>query len=231
MARSRHYSEWGVSPPDWPWQRVVGHIPLQVLEAIRPAPDRGSDRSPQNERTRAMLDWSEFNVAEAKSADIGSVLALRDEAAQWLLSAGIDQWQPGEWPYAWDHAPYDVYLLRHGAELAGTVTLLWEDQRIWGDEPVPAGYIHNLVVARAYGGHGLGRRLLQWAEDHVVASGRTVVRLDCVKGNRKLRDLYESVGFHWVRDKPFPQLGSDQGVALYEKLVRGDSPEARSPHA
>lgn len=168
-----------------------------------------------------MLDWADFTIAEATAADSEVLLALRDEAAAWLQSLGIDQWHTGERPVAeWGHEGHGVYVLRHGADVAGTVTLVWEDPAIWGEQPVPAGYVHNLVVARSFAGQGLGRRLLQWAEDQVVSAGRSVVRLDCGAQNSLLRELYESAGYHWVRDKEFEGLPADQAVALFEKVLR-----------
>jgi len=82
---------------------------------------------------------------------------------RWLLARGIDQWQPGEIPYSWERGDdYFVFVLWHGEERAGTVTILWDDPVIWGEQSVPAGYVHNLIVARRFGGQGLGLRLLQW---------------------------------------------------------------------
>jgi len=85
---------------------------------------------------------------------------------------------------------------------------------------VAAGYIHNLIVARSFAGQGLGRRLLQWAEDHVAASGRSLARLDCVVSNGELRHLYESAGYHWVSDREFPAESGLRPTALYEKTLR-----------
>ena len=41
--------------------------------------------------------------------------------------------------------------------------------------------------------------LLQWAENYVAESGRSLLSLDCGAQNHKLRNLYESVGYHWVK--------------------------------
>lgn len=160
-----------------------------------------------------------MTVAAATPSDTKALAFLRDEAADWLLAQGINQWHSGERPVSWDQPGHELFVLRHGPDIAGTVTILWEDPFIWGEQPGAAGYIHNLVVARPYSGQSLGRRLLQWAEDHIASSGRSVARLDCAKANLKLRELYESVGYHWVRDELFPELGADRGVALYEKTV------------
>lgn len=171
------------------------------------------------------MDWGEFTVVEATDSDIDALLSLRDDAARWLLARGIDQWQPGEIPYSWERGDeYFVFVLWHGEDRVGTVTILWDDPVIWGDQPVPAGYVHNLIVTRSFGGQGLGVGLLQWAENYVAESGRSLARLDCGARSRKLRDLYESVGYRWVRDQQYAWLDPDLALALYEKDLREDRP-------
>ena len=51
----------------------------------------------------------------------------------------------------------------------------------------------------------------------MAESGRSLARLDCGAWSRKLRDLYESVGYRWVRDQQYAWLDPDLALALYEK--------------
>jgi len=37
----------------------------------------------------------EIRVVQARASDLDTVLSILEEAAQWLVSRGIDQWQPG----------------------------------------------------------------------------------------------------------------------------------------
>ena len=177
------------------------------------------------EQNGVVMDWGEFTVVEATDSDTDALLGLRDAAARWLLDRGIDQWRVGEIPYSWERGDdYFVFVLWHGEDRVGTVTILWDDPVIWGEQPVTAGYVHNLIVARPFGGQGLGLGLLQWAENYVAGSGRSLARLDCGARSRKLRDLYESVGYRWVRDQQYTWLGPDQALALYEKVLPDGGP-------
>ena len=177
------------------------------------------------EQTGVVIDWGEFTVVEATDSDTDSLLRLRDDAARWLLDRGIDQWQPGEIPYSWGRGDeYFVFVLWSGENRAGSVTILWDDPVIWGAQPIRAGYVHNLIVARPFGGQGLGVVLLQWAEQYITESGRSLARLDCGAQNRKLRDLYESVGYRWVRDQRYVWLDPGLALALHEKVLRDDRP-------
>jgi hypothetical protein len=70
----------------------------------------------------------------------------------------------------------------------------------------------------------LGVDLLHWAENYVTESGRSLARLDCGARSRELRDLYEPVGYRWVRDQRYAWLKPDLALALYEKVLRDDGP-------
>jgi hypothetical protein len=41
-----------------------------------------------------------------------------------------------------------------------------------------------------------------------------------VTSNRRLRDLYESAGYHWLGDKDFPAVAMARTTSLYEKTLR-----------
>jgi protein-tyrosine phosphatase len=171
------------------------------------------------------MERGEFTVVEATDSDTDALLSLRDDAARWLLARGIDQWRVGEIPYSWVRGDdYFVFVLWRGEDRVGTVTILWDDPVIWGEQPVAAGYIHNLIVARPFGGQGLGVGLLQWAENYVAESGRSLARLDCGARSRELRDLYRSVGYRWVRDQHYTWWEPDLALALFEKVLGGEDP-------
>jgi ribosomal protein S18 acetylase RimI-like enzyme len=119
----------------------------------------------------------------------------------WLrgwFSDGFELWQPGEMPLAWvEHriAQGWVYTAWRQGNLVGSVTFAWEDPLIWGEGEAPAGYIHMLMVDRAYKGNSVGRAILGWAEAQIAASGRRLARLDCATNNRRLCVYYEQAGY------------------------------------
>ena len=112
-----------------------------------------------------------------------------------------------------------VYLVSHDDRLVGSVTVVWDDPLIWGERPESAGYIHMLMVDRGFGGHGIGRSILEWAERSIAAAGRRLARLDCVKSNRPLRRYYEDAGYRFVETKTFPDIAWAVDTALYEKQL------------
>jgi len=158
-----------------------------------------------------------FTLAKATVDDAETVADILEDAAVWLWGRGIRQWVPGtgdDAALAARIARGEVYLARHGGDPAATLTLQWRDEETWGPMPDDAGYVHGLAVRRLYGGRGLGRALLAWAEDRARAAGRAYLRLDCMAKNAALRAYYEGAGFTERMDVPH-----DDWSALYEKRV------------
>jgi protein-tyrosine phosphatase len=169
-------------------------------------------------------------IEQARSCDVSTVMALRDDAARWLVGRGIEQWVPGELTVARFQrliTEASVWLMRHDDQIVGMVTVTWADPAIWDQREGQAGYIHTLVINRAFGGRHLGRYLLAWSEARITASGRELARLDCVRTNRELRRYYEDRGYHHVGYKDFPDIEWAREVALYEKPLTPSEPDER----
>lgn len=135
------------------------------------------------------------------------VLDVLSEAAEWMDSRGRPNW-PARFPtrlIASAAAAGELFVVEIGGAPVATLTLQWSDPRFWGnptlgDEDDDAGYVHRLAVRRAHAGHGLGYRLLDWADGAVRATGRSRLRLDVVSDNERLRRYYEGAGFVHQRD-------------------------------
>ena len=97
----------------------------------------------------------------------------------------------------------------------GTITLQWSDKKFWGDPSPDSEYIHKLAIKRSHGGKRLELRMLQWAEAKARVEGKRYLRLDCLAGNRTIRDYYEKAGFVHVRDTEAPGWKA----SLYQKSL------------
>jgi ribosomal protein S18 acetylase RimI-like enzyme len=90
-----------------------------------------------------------------------------------------------------------LYVAEVDGRVAGFVGV-WA--RIVSQEPdeVEYEYAHicDLVVLPAFRGQGLGRALLQRAEEHAREHGATTLRLGVLAANDRARQLYTSAGFH-----------------------------------
>lgn len=162
----------------------------------------------------------ELQVVLAQPGDAGDVVRLRDDVAAWMVERRIEQWRPGEIPLEWIEACLGhgwVHVVRVDDTLVASVTVVWEDPLVWGPSEDPAGYIHMLMVDRAYAGLQIGQSLLEWTENHIRGSGRALARLDCVRSNRRLRDYYERAGYRVVGYNEFPDVEWAFESVLYEK--------------
>ena len=166
-----------------------------------------------------------ISIVQAQPADLEIILDILEEAAQWLASRNIDQWQPGIFRGSRRQSIVnrlsqgEIYLARRDGEAIGTLTLQWSDKLVWGDVPDDAGYVHSLAIRRVFAGVGIGRQMLQWAENMVASSGKRYLRLDCMAENAALRRYYEQAGFAYRGDIE----SKGWKASLYEKQVMSDS--------
>jgi GNAT superfamily N-acetyltransferase len=145
------------------------------------------------------------------------VATLLDEATRWVADRGHEQW-PLPYPRQEIEAAIqrgEVYVAELGGDVVATVTLLWEDERHWGQRPPDAAYVHKLAVSRARAGERIGRAILEWADTTAAASGRAFLRLDCLRTNPGIRRYYEALGFEHRAD----QVINGRDLSLYERPV------------
>jgi GNAT superfamily N-acetyltransferase len=180
-----------------------------------------------------------FVLRLALPGDLEKVFGLVREAAEWLGSKGIDQWQE-PWP---DRAGQrerilndlfkgKTWLMRDGRTTVATITIdtdepLDLDERpVWpsGKSPGPALYVRRVIVSRRYARRGLGAALLDWAA-HMAGNhhGAELIRIDVRTTNHKLHAYYERQQF---ARRPDPQgLGDYPSQALFERNANGPAPD------
>ncbi len=148
--------------------------------------------------------------------EVGIVLEILNEAADWLGLKGIDQWQSRYFTRSLlleQIGKGEVYLARQGDKVVGTITVQWSDPMFWGETPMDAAYFHRLAIKREFASKGLGRLMVEWAEDMAKAAGKRYMRLNCTFENRRLRQYYEDMGFAYRGEAKL----HDMRFALYEK--------------
>ena len=165
---------------------------------------------------------SETAIRRARVDDAEAIVAIRDEAAVWLLARGIRQWRPGEVGrddvLDWITSGR-VYVAEVEGRLAGSVRLAWTDPAVWGRRAPDAGYVQALVTARDAARQGLGLRLLAHVESVVARSGRPLARLSCLRGNTGLEAFYAAAGYVEVGSRAFPEHPGWDPVTLLEKQL------------
>ncbi|MEV3853421.1 GNAT family N-acetyltransferase [Streptomyces sp. NPDC050095] len=166
---------------------------------------------------------AQLTFREADTGDLGTLVALYDGAARWMIEQGIDQWQPGqkdEEHFRLRMKEGEVWLAESDGVAAGACELWWDDEPAWGAQPPVAGYVHRLMVRRGAPA-GTGARLLAHAERRIAQAGRALCRLDCVSTNPRLRTYYEGRGYTVVGEQPFKSGagGGSYAVTLMERRL------------
>ncbi|WP_135554432.1 GNAT family N-acetyltransferase [Paenibacillus cymbidii] len=74
----------------------------------------------------------------------------------------------------------------------------------WSDRAGEPACIHRLAVHPEHQGRGIGKRLLQFAEQRARETGGTSIRLDVYTGNPGAVELYRRAGYAEVGTIRFP---------------------------
>jgi GNAT superfamily N-acetyltransferase len=162
--------------------------------------------------------------------DAAAVVALFDEAVEWLVARG----QTGQWGS--EPMSGNERMVARVHEWAAGDGLLWmaEDEgRVVGAlvvgarpehvHPVdePELYVELLLSSRALAGRGIGARLIAHAVELAREAGVGLLRVDCWAGAPDLVAFYERQGF--VRDGTF-DVGGWIGQVFSMRLARGHQP-------
>jgi predicted N-acetyltransferase YhbS len=147
-------------------------------------------------------------VEQATISDLPVILAMRQEASDWLAKKGINQ-RAVAWPNPEAQSERILSSIRAGetwmvrtddGETAATVALdSFSDPQLWtpSEQAELAMYLHRLIVRRKYA--GLGDDLIDWACTRAGQLGNHWVRVDVWTDNVGLHRYYEQRGFKHVR--------------------------------
>jgi predicted N-acetyltransferase YhbS len=147
-------------------------------------------------------------IEQATIDDLPAILAMRQEASDWLAKQGINQWAAA-WPTPEAQSERILSSIRAGetwmvrdndGSTAATVALdSFSDPKLWtpAEQQQPSMYLHRLIVRRKYS--GLGTDVIEWACKRAGELGNDWVRIDVWTDNVGLHRYYELRGFRHVR--------------------------------
>jgi ribosomal protein S18 acetylase RimI-like enzyme len=180
----------------------------------------------------------ELQVNRAAAADFDAVYAIIAEAAEWLQSRDISQWNwfltdPGKDLVRHRIETAETYLvLDPRAQPLATFTVQWDDELIWGPrgKDGTAGYVHGLAVRRRAAGISLGLKMLEWSSNLIAQKSRRLIRLDCMAKNESLCDYYRRAGFTDAGINDALSIGASQQlfIQLFERPIRSPSSKPQS---
>ncbi len=115
---------------------------------------------------------------------------------------GWEQRQRADVAKLLDTEPENIWLARRGGDPVGFIGL-----RIHAEDRM--GEIYILAVAPDHQRRGIGRRLMQFAEEHIRAAGMRMIMVETIgdSGHEPARRVYEDFGFQrWPVARYFKEL-------------------------
>jgi ribosomal protein S18 acetylase RimI-like enzyme len=144
-------------------------------------------------------------IRQGGAADAATVLALFDEAVEWLVARG----QTGQWgtePFSTNEKRVAVgteWATGGGLRLAETEdgealgAIVLGARPAWvSPAPSPELYVQALVSSRRHAGRDIGGELVRRAVAETQAAGLPLLRVDCWRDAPPLVEWYERQGFH-----------------------------------
>ena len=156
--------------------------------------------------------------------DIDAAIEVLHKAGQWLLDTGKN---PSKWWHPQNmnkeffllHAePEEFYVAIVDGKPAAAEIIQWDQRnQDWSSvdtETSPTAlYIHWLCVDPKYSGIGLPKIMIEHAEKLAAEKQVQLIRVDTNAAEKKLREIYESLGFHLVGT----HKENYRATAFYEK--------------
>jgi ribosomal protein S18 acetylase RimI-like enzyme len=153
----------------------------------------------------------EYELQKAEKEDLKEIVALYKEVITNMIRNNLFQWDdlyPNEELLTEDIELGELYLLRREDQIISCVVLNEEqdEEYLTGNWSFTNGkfiVIHRLCVHPNVQGEGLGKKMVQLAENLARTKGYTIVRLDAFSQNIKARHLYESLGYTYAGEVTF----------------------------
>lgn len=156
--------------------------------------------------------------------DVDAFVALLEDAAQWMVDRGIEQWRPGAMAAQRTmivdaQSRGELLVVREAGRVVGGVVLRAEADPIWMGRPADSAlYLSKLVVARSRIGERLGERILAGAEGIATDRAAGWLRLDCVATNHSLARYYQRLGYY-PRETVVGRLLHDKKITQFGGVV------------
>lgn len=173
-----------------------------------------------------------MQVRKAKKQEIEAVAALYDAVCDTLEAReNYPGWAKGDYPTLRDaqagEAAGELFIAEENGMVIGTMMLREEQEQNARSAPwqLPLAEeeqltIYTFAVGPDCRGKGVGRALLEYAEQWARQQGKKALRLDVHEINTPAIKLYESCGFRYIAtvDLGYGAYGL-KWFRLYEKLL------------
>lgn len=166
-------------------------------------------------------------IRPATISDLPQIKKLTEKCAEAMKLMDIFQWNedyPSRQRLENDILKQELYILEEEKVLLGIVALTSE----MDEEYIPVNwltrnhqnlYIHRLASNPNHWGEGIGRKLMDFAENFASKNGFVSVRLDTFSQNQRNQIFYEKRGYKKLENIYFPKQ-SEFPFYCYEKILK-----------
>lgn len=147
----------------------------------------------------------ELLFAPAEAQDAAAIMAIINEAKEFMRLQGLPQWQggyPNMQSVVEDISLKQAYLLRAGGKPAGTLALCFGEEPAYnniysGSWLTKGGYaaIHRVAVGGAYRGSQIAGPMLAAAEGIAKTAGAGSIRIDTHESNLPMQRFLQKNGY------------------------------------
>ena len=166
-----------------------------------------------------------MQIRVASLKEIENIMGLIKNCIKDMESQSIYQWNdyyPSVDIFENDIKNNSLYILEDQGQCLGLISIN-EDQSpeykelTWLKESGKILVIHRLAVNPEWQKQGIGRQLMDFAENYASEKGYTSIRLDAYSGNQRALNLYERRGYKRVGQLFFPWR--EIPFYCYEKII------------
>lgn len=139
-----------------------------------------------------------MRIRMAEINDIDNIIALIQKRIDWMDEKGLNQWNKTNYLEVYPKEYFrkgiengSFFVAEEDGEIIGTMALYRKDYR-WEDG-LDSVYVHHLTAEPQR--KGIGRKLIEFAEEYAKNIPVDMIRLDSAVDNQKLADYYEPMGY------------------------------------
>ena len=167
-----------------------------------------------------------FKIELAKINDLDRVKKITSDCALEMISRKIFQWDenyPNIEIFKKDIDNQNLYVYRDNAIVLGCIMLSLSKDEVydnvkWLTKDEKNLYVHRLAVDPKYQKKGIGKLLMDFAEEYGLKNGLKSVRLDTFSKNDRNNKFYRSRNYIQLDDVYFPNQ-SEFPFHCYEKIL------------
>ena len=145
--------------------------------------------------------------------DLTPILEITKNCAVKMDAMGIYQWNenyPNRNAFIDDIKNNELLVFTKGAQLVGCIALCTKMDHVyknvkWLTKDVKSLYIHRLAVDPQFQKKGIGKKLMDYAEDFAKKNNFISVRLDTFSKNKNNMRFYERRGYKRLEEVFFPE--------------------------